>query len=151
VKLEVKEKGVTQAKVDLSAMGERSSDIRRLSEQTRSIVRKSNDRRFHNRGDGSWPALNDEYATQKTLDGYDPRPLRRKNMLYRALTSPRAAGQIDQRDKTEFRFGTNLPYARYADHGTQNEPQRKLIELRMDEQKRISDLINRYIAKGQNT
>jgi hypothetical protein len=142
-------RGARKAAVDLAELGERGSDIRRVSEKVRAIYRKSNERRFASNGLGAWPELADSTKQRKLAGGYDPRPMRRSGALERALTSPRASDQIDRRDKTEFRFGTTLTYAQYHDAGTGGEKKRELVELTASEREQVSTLIRDYIHRAQ--
>ncbi len=136
--------GAAKAAVDLRQMGERSSDIRRVSEKVRSVYRKSNERRFDSAGYGSWPPLDPETSRQKADAGQDPRPLRATGALYKALTAPRARGQIDRRDRDEFRFGTDLRYSVFqAPRG------RDPMQLLDSEKHEISRLIGDYIASNR--
>lgn len=142
-------RGARKAAVDLTELGERGSDIRRVSEKVRAVYRKSNERRFASMGLGSWPGLADSTIERKRRGGYDPRAMRRTGALERSLVSPRAADQIDRRDKTEFRFGTTLSYAGYHDTGTGGEKKRELVELTSSERLEVSTLIREYIAKDR--
>jgi len=150
VSMSVTEHGAEQAAVDLRGLGERGSDIRRTSERVRSIYRRSNERRFATEGVGSWARLADSTVERKASGGYGSRgPMVRTGALERALTSPRAAAQVDERDPTQFRFGTTLPYAGAA--GAAGGHLRKLIDLTVSERREISDLIGGYIAKRRGT
>jgi hypothetical protein len=142
-------RGARKAAVDLAELGERGSDIRRVSEKVRAIYRKSNERRFASMGLGSWPALAASTVERKAQGGYDARAMRRSGDLERSLTSPRASDQIDRRDKTEFRFGTTLNYGGYHDTGTGGEKKRELVELTASEREQVSRLISDYIAKDR--
>ena len=142
-------RGARKAAVDLAELGERGSDIRRVSEKVRAIYRKSNERRFASMGLGSWSPLADSTKERKRRGGYDARAMRRTGALERSLTAPRASDQVDRRDKTEFRFGTTLPYAGYHDSGTGGEKKRELVELTPAERHEVSRLISAYIAKAQ--
>lgn len=141
--------GARKAAVDLHALGERGSDIRRVSEKVRSVYRRSTTRRFASMGLGSWPQLATSTLERKRRGGYDTQAMRRTGDLERALTAPRASNQIDRRDRTEFRFGTTLPYAPYHDAGTGGEKRRELIELTANERAEISRLISAYVSRAQ--
>lgn len=142
-------RGARKAAVDLAELGERGSDIRRVSEKVRTIYRKSNERRFASRGLGSWPALADSTLERKARGGYPSQTLVRSGDLERSLTAPRASDQIDRRDKTEFRFGTTLSYAAYHDSGTGGEKRRELVELTPAERAEVSRLISGYVARAE--
>lgn len=144
---EIKQHGTAKAVSDLAKLGERGSDIRRVSEKVRSVYRKAEERTFDQSGPG-WPPLADTTRDRKLREGLDPRPLRATGALYRALTAARAAGQIDIREPTEFRFGTTLPYARFHDSG-EGVPQRKPIQLTVAERRQIEQLISAFIAREQ--
>lgn len=144
--VEFQVRGDKKAAVDLRKVGERGSDIRRVSEKVRRVYRDSNERRFG--GYGHWPANAPATLEKKTRLGQDMRVERATGALYRSLTSARAAGQVDVRNPQEFRFGTDLPYARYQ-QGTRHQPARDLIELSPAERKKVSDLISAYIARSE--
>jgi phage gpG-like protein len=148
LEMEVKQRGAGKAAVDVHRVGDRSSDIRRLSEKVRSVYRRSETARFDNRGRGAWPPLAASTRARKAAEGLDPRILHASDTLYRSLTSPRAAGQIDDRKPTEFRFGTTVPYAVFHDVG-KGLPRRELIELTPSERREVEELIARYISKGE--
>lgn len=142
----IETRGVEKAVSDLHRLGDRASDIRRLSERVRSVYRQSNERQFAR---APWPPLAPATLERKRRQGLDPRPERATGALYRALTAARAKGQVDQRERTEFRFGTDLPYAA-AQQGSKTQPRRDLIALSYDERKQIEDMISRFIAKERN-
>jgi len=141
-------KGVDRAVRDMTGVSKRAADIKKASFKVRTIYRQSEEKRFQSRGRGTWPPLKESTKESKARHNYDPRVMRATNALHRALTSPRARGQIDERDTDEFRFGTDIPYARYHDTG-QGVPQRKLIELTPAERQDISDALGDFIAKGE--
>lgn len=134
-------KGADKAAVNLRDLGDRGSDIRRVSEKVRSVYRKSNLRHFD--GDNRWKPLAPLTVERKAREGLDPRTLRASGALLKSLTAPRASGQVDVREKTEFRFGTSVPYAQYQN------PTRDLIDLSHSERRTITDLISAYVAKDK--
>jgi hypothetical protein len=142
-------RGARKAAVDLTELGERGSDIRRVSEKVRAIYRRSNERRFASNGMGSWPTLAPSTIERKQRGGYSGPPMVRSGDLERALTAARASDQVDIRDKTEFRFGTTLPYAIYHDTGTGGEKQRELVQLTAAERNQVSRLISGYVARAE--
>ena len=142
-------RGAAKAAADLAELGERGSDIRRVSEKIRAIYRQSNARRFGSSGLGSWPALADSTVERKQAGGYPAQTLVRSGDLERALTASRASDQIDRRDPTEFHFGTTLPYAGYHDTGSGGEKKRELVELTASEREQVSNLISAYVARAE--
>jgi hypothetical protein len=142
-------RGTAKAAADLTAIGERGSDIRRVAEQIRTIYRHSNARRFASNGLGAWPALAASTVERKQAGGYDSRPMRRSGALEAALTSPSSSDQVDERDRSELRFGTTLPYAGYHDTGTGGEKRRELVELTPAERDQVTTLLGAYIAGAE--
>ena len=148
MQIEVHEKGATEAAVDLRRLGERGSDIRRVSEKVRTVYRRSNDRRYQTGGLGSWAPLADTTLERKARDGYGAMPpMMRTRALYKSLTAARASDQVDVRDPTAFRFGTTVPYAGAA--GAAGGKKRRLIDLTASEEREINGYISRYIAKNE--
>lgn len=146
--IDVQERGVDRAKRNLEEMGLRAKDVRGVSFKVRTVFRKAEERRFNSQGDGSWPPLAQATREAKARNGQDPRMLRATGALFRSLTSPRAAGQIDERRPDEFRFGTKLPYAQFHDTG-RGVPKRKLIDLTVKERREIDDAISAFIARNE--
>lgn len=140
MKIEVEQHGTAKAVTDLSRLGDRASDLRRVSEKVRTIYRTSNKHRFDTNGVGHWKPLDPDTLVR----GEDDRPNRETDQLYRALTAARAKGQIDIREPTEFRFGTDLPYAVYVN------ARRKLIDLSYSERQQIDKLISDYVASTRS-
>jgi hypothetical protein len=106
---------------------------------------KSEERRFA--GGAHWPPLAAATKEAKAAQGLDPRILRATNDLYHSLTST-GAGSVAEEKPDELILGTSVPYARYADKGTSNEPKRDLIELRPSEVEEAAKLIGDHITKG---
>ena len=141
---EIHAEGVTQAVTDLNALGERASDVRRVSEKVRSVYRRSEEQMFSTRGRGTWPRLAEATLRIKSQQGYPPDILVRTGALRRALTAARASNQIDLRNPTEFHFGTTLPYAQFVNR------RRTLIDLHVGDRQEITDLIRRYVTRAQS-
>jgi phage gpG-like protein len=145
--LDIEVKGEEKAAADLAALGVRAGDIRPLSYKVRTIFRKAEQERFDYSGPG-WPPLADSTRERKARQGLDPRAMRAKETLYRSLTSPRASFQVDRRDRTEFEFGTTVPYAHFHETG-RGVPARPLIDLTPRQQHDINDAIAAFIARNQ--
>src|SRR5215467_9736184 len=111
---QVEVQGEDKAAADLEALGHRAADIRPLSYKVRTVFRKAEEERFDYSGPG-WPPLAESTRDRKARQRLDPRMLRAKEALFRSLTSPRAAMQVDRRDRSEFEFGTTVPYAHFHD------------------------------------
>lgn len=143
-------KGVQRTAKHMNDVAKRAGNVKAASSKIRTVYRKAEERQFQSRGSGSWPALKESTRESKARHNYDPRLMRATNALYRALTSPRAAGQVDERKPDEFRFGTDLPYAGYHDRG-KGVPLRKLIDLKPAERQDINEALEDFIAKGDTT
>ena len=141
-------RGIDRTAKHLSDVAKRAGDIKKASFKVRTIYRQAEERQFASRGGGAWPALKDSTREAKARKNYDPRPMRATNALYKALTAPRARGQVDERAEDEFRFGTDLPYAAFHDKG-KGVPTRKLIDLTARERQDIDDALGDFIAKGE--
>jgi len=144
----IEQKGVPQATKHLHELGERGSDIRRVSEKLRTVYRESNKRRFAGRL-GRWAPLDEDTVARKHRQGLSSRTMVATGALEKSLTAPRAKNQIDERGKEFMRFGTTLFYARMSDKGTKTQPKRKLVQLTPKDRKKIVGYIERYIAKAQ--
>lgn len=143
-------KGVQRTAKHMHDVAKRAGNVKDASYKVRTVYRKAEERQFQSRGGGAWPALKESTRESKARHNYDPRPMRATNALYRALTSPRAAGQVDERKPDEFRFGTDLPYASFHDRG-KGVPLRKLINLTAAERQDIDDALSAFIARGDTT
>jgi phage gpG-like protein len=145
MKMEVEQHGLEKAVADLDKLGDRAKDIRPLGRQLGRIVADSNERRYSTRGNGRWAPLAASTQARKARAGQDSRILRATGALHNSLVHP----QMNAESGTELRFGTDVPYARFADRGTRNEPQRKLMELRPSEVRETEKLVNDYVAEGR--
>jgi phage gpG-like protein len=143
-------KGVQRTAKHMDDVARRAGNVKDASYKVRTVYRKAEERRFQSRGAGSWPALKESTREWKARTNSDPRMMRATNALYKALTSPRAGGQVDERKPDEFRFGTDLPYATFHDRG-KGVPLRKLIDLTPAERQEIDDALGDYIARGDTT
>jgi len=143
----VQEKGSLRAAFDLEELGRRASDIRPLSYKVRTAFRQAEEARFDRQGPG-WPPLADSTKERKARQGLDPRVMRAKQVLYRSLTSPRAALQVDRREQHEMEFGTQVPYAHFHQTGT-GVPRRPLVELTVAQHQALTEAMAEYVSKGQ--
>lgn len=144
----ITERGAGKAARDVDRLGQRARDIRPATSTIRTQFRTAEERLFDTGGHGQWPKLAEATRQLKAKRGSDPRILRATGALYRALTSAKAAGQLDVRHPTELRFGTTIPYATFHDLG-KGVPQRKPIDLTSHDRDRITKAIEEYVAKGE--
>jgi hypothetical protein len=143
----IEARGVGKAVTDLHKVGERGSDVRRVSEKVRSVYRDSNRKRFA--GYARWKALDEDTLERKRRAGQDTRINRQSGALEKSLTAARANDQIDVREPTVLRFGSTLFYARWQDKGTKTQPKRKLIAISKRDKEKIIGLIERFVARNQ--
>ena len=142
----ISEKGAAKAAHDLELLGRRAQDVRPVSYKVRTVFRKAEQSRFVYQGPG-WERLAEGTQLRKSREGLDPRILRAKNVLYRSLTSPSAAFQVDRRDAHEFEFGSDVPYAHFHQEG-RGVPERILIDLTPAERRQMTKAMQAYIASG---
>jgi len=147
VGVDVEVRGEKKAAADLAAIGERADDIRDASYKVRTVYRKAEGRLFDVYGPG-WPPLAESTRERKARAGVDSRLMRATGALFRAMTSPRASGQIDVRKPHELRFGTDLPYAIFH-HVGKGVPKRLLIDLTPAERRQMTDELGDYIRKAE--
>jgi phage gpG-like protein len=144
----IEQHGAGKAALDLEQLGRRARTATRDTASTvGAIFRQSEQRRFDAGGPG-WPPLAEATREKKQQQGLDPRILRATEVLFRSLTEPQAAMQIDEHAPDQMRFGTTVPYARFHDTG-QGVPERTLIELRPSERRQITEALETYIARGE--
>lgn len=144
----ITERGAGKAARDVNQLGRRASDVRPATSAVRTAFRQAEERRFDTGGAGSWPKLAEATREWKARRGLDPRILRATGALYRAMTAARAAGQVDERHPDELHFGTTLPYAKYHEQG-KGVPKRDPIELTSQDRHKITQAIEKYIAKNE--
>lgn len=90
--------------------------------------------RFDTRGYGEWPALAASTLAQKAAHGFPLDPLIRTGTLRDSLTNPMQAGT---KGPQQFVWGTSVPYAKYHQDGTDKMPQRKVLEIRTEDRRRL--------------
>jgi len=144
----VETRGVAKTVTDLEKLGDRASDVRRVSEKIRGVYRRSNEKRFG--GYARWKPLDEDTIARKQRDGLDTRVERATGALQKSLTAARASDQVDLRTPQELRFGTTLFYARWQDKGTKTQPKRKLISISKADKKTIVGYIERWVARAQS-
>lgn len=91
--------------------------------------------RFDSRGYGEWPALAASTLAEKAAHGFPLDPLIRTRAMVDELTDP-DAGAKDVGPRS-FSFGSSQPYAGFHQDGTPKMPQRKVIEIRLEDRRRL--------------
>lgn len=94
--------------------------------------------RFESRGYGEWPALAASTLAQKAAHGFPLDPLIRTRALYTSLTEP---AQAATKGPQQFSWGTDIPYAGFHQDGTDKMPQRKVLEIRTEDRRRLEGVM----------
>lgn len=110
-------------------------DLRPLWERFGKTMAAIEQERFDSRGYGEWPALAASTLAQKAAHGFPLDPLIRTRAMIDELTDP-GAGSKDVGPQT-FAFGSSQPYAEFHQDGTDRMPQRKVIEIRTEDRRRL--------------
>lgn len=97
-------------------------------------------------GGGKWAPLSPKYAIQKQRK-YGSLPiLQASGRLYRAMTGS-SADSVFEKQPSEMAIGTSLKYAGYHQSGTSKMPKRPPISFTRDQQKRLTDPIERKLRQ----
>lgn len=104
--------------------------------------------RFDSRSYGEWPALAASTLAQKSAHGFPLDPLiRTRDMLDSLTNESRAATKGPKR----FIWGSDVDYAQYHQDGTDRMPQRKVLDIRTEDRRRLEhemvSWINEQAAK----
>lgn len=140
--------GAVKAANDLERMGKRAQDVRPLEPVIRKVFLESEQQRFAGQNQRpKWPPLADSTKARKAEQHLSQATLRATDALYRSLTQEGAAGQVDEPQAGQFRFGTKVPYAFYHDTG-KGVPKRKLVGLTTKQRQGIKEVIGTFIAEA---
>jgi phage gpG-like protein len=126
-------------------VGERAANVAPVKPALDAVASGDERRRFDEQGPG-WAQLNEATRAFKAANGLDPRILRATGALFASLT--RMAGGEEASWPDTIRFGTDVPYARFHQHGTRNMPKREVVALSTVAQAEMSRLLESYIAGG---
>lgn len=97
--------------------------------------------RFDTRGYGEWPALSASTLAQKAAHGFPLDPLIRSRDLIDSLTSFGHDQSASTKGPQQFTWGTSVPYAAYHQDGTDKMPQRKVLEIRTEDRRRLEGVM----------
>lgn len=125
------------------------TDLKPLFELLGEDFRDSERQQFAHEGYGSWPALSAAYAARKRLLWGDKPILQASGALRSAMTERMTPGNVTDIRETEAAFGVNLgkPYPRYHQTGAGNLPQRKVIDFREGDKRRMTKTMHRYFVQ----
>ncbi len=105
------------------------------------LFRKIEEEQFRSSGHGRWKPLSARTMARKKGPGI----LRESDALFESLTRP-GGDYAEHISKTEGRFGTLVPYGIFHQLGTSRMPARPPIDLREEDKRAITRLIQRYIV-----
>jgi hypothetical protein len=99
-------------------------------------------------GSGSWAPLAPSTVADKEKRGLPPWILRASEVLFNSLTGRGALGQIREIGPDFMRFGSEIPYGIYHQHGTVHMPMRKVIDITELERVAIVKKIQMFLVRG---
>jgi hypothetical protein len=131
--------GDDQAAKTIADTGKRANNVKPGASKIRTAYREAEVEIFQRNGGAvAWEKLKDSTRAAKRRRGQDHGTLRASNALYRSLTAPRAAYQVDDRQPHELRFGCG-------------QAKRPTQAFTASQQRRINDAIADFIATGNTT
>ncbi len=95
---------------------------------------------------GEWEELSPLYELIKEQRYPGKTILRRTDALFRSLTQPNARGSIRRVTETELLIGTSIDYAIWHQTGTANMPERPIIALTDQQNRRMATFLRRGLA-----
>lgn len=90
--------------------------------------------RFESEGYGNWAPLADSTVRQKAAHSWPMNILERTGDLKASLSDPGRAAQTTPQSMT---WGTDVPYAGYHQEGTPKMPARPVLEIRVEDRRRL--------------
>jgi hypothetical protein len=148
---EITTAGDDKAAKTIADTGKRANNVKPGASKIRTAYREAEVEIFQGNGGAvAWEKLKDSTRTAKRRRGQDHGTLRASNALYKSLTAPRAAYQVDDRQPHELRFGSTLPYAHFHEEG-RGQAKRPTQAFTATQQRRINDAIADFIATGATT
>ena len=144
--IEITVEGDDVAAAHLEQMGSRAADVRPAQAMLDPIFADDSRKRFDEQGPG-WARLSDAAQDQKAAAGLDPRILRATGALYDSLVRASSGPPSGSRDSLA--LGTDVPYARFHQHGTQYMPERKPVDLSTTARRRMEQMLSDYITEGK--
>lgn len=141
IEFTIEERGSTRAAAMLHGLALRGGDVRPAAPLFAPVFHADEQRRFALDGPG-WKPLRESTLVRKQQQGHGSRTLRASGRLYSALTS----ASVDARGRDELAFGTDVPYARYHQHGTRHMPARPVIDFSPAARKALVAVLARYVV-----
>jgi phage gpG-like protein len=139
--------GVTVVNRHIFGISARASDLYPVYSALAEFLFAEESELFFTEGHGEWEPLADSTWIRKVTDkNADSRILHDTLRLHDSLTSP--GGDNILEFEPVFRFGTDVPYARFHQEGTKWMPRRKVIDLNEGDRRAIMRAVKRYITRG---
>ena len=146
---EIQVEGDKKAIADFHMAAKRAADIRPVEMKLLKVMTGAARRSFETEGEGTWPPLAQLTKERKEQQGLPPATLIASRKLYDSLTSVHEA--TVRVTPTELWFGSDQPHARYHETGTEEMPRRQLVKLSFPERKRITRILEEWVARGKST
>jgi phage gpG-like protein len=126
------------------------TDLKPLFELLGEDFRETERQQFDHEGYG-WAPLSPGYAIRKRALWGDKPILQASGAMRSAMTERMTPGNVTTIKETEAEFGVNLgkPYPRFHQSGAPraNLPQRKVIDLREADKRRMTKTMHRYFVQ----
>lgn len=101
---------------------------------------------FGTEGYGEWAPLAQTTLERKAEQGYPPQILQATEWLMDSLTGNLAAGgHVEHVTESEILYGTTVPWAIYHQYGTRYMPARPPVDVREEDVKRWTKLVQAYV------
>jgi phage virion morphogenesis protein len=135
-------------------MAARATNLLPVNERIADYLMNMIDQTFKSqgrRGGGSWKELTPDWKDRKAKQGKDLRILYYNGKLRLSLTQRENDNQILVVTNDEVSIGSTLPYARRHQKGDTkgNIPARPYIKILRTDRQNVSDMVAKYIARGQ--
>ena len=102
------------------------------------VLHEMTEEQFDSHGHGAWPGLAESTIQQKSAHGFPLDPLIRTGSLKDSF-DPLAEGP------QTFIWGSEVDYAGYHQEGTPRMPQRKVIDVRTEDRRRLEQAMVQYV------
>ena len=136
----------------LSRTSEKLKDLRPFLDGVEDMLSEIVVEQFASEGSRSvsWAPLSPRYAAQKQARWGRQPILVASGAMKKSLISKGGAHIARHPDKETLEFGTQTPYAIYHQTGTEQMPQRKILDLMERDRRAIMKLLQRYLFTGRS-
>lgn len=152
IRFTVRTEGLEQMGFALSRFGQDLSDWRRAWPMVSRAIERIEERLFAGEGSkghrGKWAALSPKYAAWKSKHYPGQAILRLTDAMYDSLTKAGASmAVVEVSDPLKMFRGTEVPYAKFHQSGTEKMPARHPVDLTERDQLEIAKEIHQYVVK----